>query len=60
MQHREVQDELLERKGIYIPMSRVIMTSDETDSAWWDQVSALGWVKMDHAEHQTVERYGRW
>jgi len=56
----EVQDEILERKGIFIPMTRVIMTSDETDEAWWDEVAALGWVRMDHDQQHTVERYSRW
>lgn len=36
------------------------MTSDEKDQAWWDEVTALGWVGMDHDEQRTVERYGRW
>ena len=58
--NREVQDELYERKGIRIPMTRVIMTSDETDETWWDEVAALGWVAMDHEKQKTVERYGRW
>jgi hypothetical protein len=57
---REVQDELYERKGIRIPMTRVIMTSDESDQTWWDEVTALGWVRMDHDEQQTVATYGRW
>lgn len=56
----EVQDEILERQGIYIPMTRVVMTSDETDEAWWAEVTALGWARMDHDEQRTVERYGRW
>lgn len=55
-----MQDELYERKGIRIPMTRVIMTSDESDQTWWDEVTALGWVRMDHDEQRTVERYGRW
>lgn len=57
---REVQDEILERQGIYIPMTRVIMTSDESDETWWEEVTALGWVRMDHEKERTVERYGRW
>lgn len=55
-----MQDELYERKGIRIPMTRVIMTSDESNQTWWDEVTALGWVRMDHDEQRTVERYGRW
>ncbi|KAI0706099.1 hypothetical protein BC835DRAFT_1260723 [Cytidiella melzeri] len=57
---REVQDELYERKGIRIPMTRVIMTSDESDEAWWDEVTALGWVRMNHNEQHTEEHHGRW
>ena len=41
-------------------MTRVIMTSDETDEAWWDEVAAIGWVRMDHDALGTVERYGKW
>lgn len=36
------------------------MTSDEKNETWWDDVKARGWVKMDHEERRTVERYGRW
>ncbi|GJE85810.1 O-fucosyltransferase family protein [Phanerochaete sordida] len=57
---REVQDEILQRKGIYIPMSRVIMTSDEKDEEWWKEVVAQGWVRMDHDALQTEQRYTRW
>ena len=57
---REVQQEIVDRHGVYIPMTRVIMTSDESDQEWWDEVTALGWVRMDHEKEQTVERYGRW
>ena len=58
--YSEVQAELRERKGIDIPMTHVIMTSDETDETWWDEVRAIGWVKMDHDKLGTVERYGKW
>ncbi|CAL1695033.1 unnamed protein product [Somion occarium] len=57
---REVQAEIRERKGIDIPMSRVIMTSDEKDEGWWNEVKSYGWVQMDHTEQNTVENYGRW
>lgn len=55
-----MQDELWERNAIQVPTSRVIMTSDETDLAWWADVEALGWVKMDHGKLRTVERFGKW
>ena len=57
---REVQDELRARKGLDVPMDRVVVTSDETDSQWWADVRALGWRTPDHAAARTVERYGRW
>ncbi|EMD41919.1 hypothetical protein CERSUDRAFT_110476 [Gelatoporia subvermispora B] len=57
---REVQDELRRKKGIDVPMTRVIITSDEKDEAWWNETAALGWVKIDHDELQTAQIYGRW
>ncbi|OSD03265.1 hypothetical protein PYCCODRAFT_1434681 [Trametes coccinea BRFM310] len=57
---REVQEELRQRKGIDIPMTRVIVTSDEKDPAWWEEVFALGWRTVDHEAARTVEVFGRW
>ncbi|TCD62408.1 hypothetical protein EIP91_006936 [Steccherinum ochraceum] len=57
---REIQDEIRMRKGIEIPDSHVFMTSDERDEKWWDDVKAMGWVKVDHTAMNTVELYGRW
>lgn len=55
---KEVQAELLLRKGIAVDDTHVIVMSDETDSAWWTQVTALGWRTPDHA--QTAQTYGGW
>jgi hypothetical protein len=55
-----VQKEVLERHGINITMQQVIMTSDETNEAWWEQVASYGWKRIDHAAQQTAERYSRW
>jgi len=52
----EVQDELLEKKGIFV--KDVIMTSDEDDPAWWAEVAHLGFKYPDHSK--TEEEYGRW
>jgi hypothetical protein len=52
----EVQQELLARKGIDVP--HVIMTSDENDPAFWADVEAHGWLRVDHSK--TVDIYGRW
>ncbi|KAH9937279.1 uncharacterized protein B0H18DRAFT_1081519 [Fomitopsis serialis] len=57
---REIQDELRARKGIEVPDTHVILTSDETDQAWWDEVTALGWVKIDHDAWETEQNYGKW
>jgi hypothetical protein len=53
---REVQDELLARKGLDV--KHVIMTSDERNSTWWDDVRARGWLAIDHST--TAETYGAW
>lgn len=36
------------------------MTSDEHDEKWWAEVTAQGWVRMDHAKFRTEELYGKW
>lgn len=58
--YREVQEELLQRQGLDIPMTRVIITSDEKDPAWWEEVRALGWRTLDHEAAGTAEAFGRW
>ncbi|TFK90807.1 hypothetical protein K466DRAFT_583411 [Polyporus arcularius HHB13444] len=57
---REVQEELRARKGVEVPMDRVVITSDESDPAWWDEVKALGWKTVDHQAARTAEVLGRW
>ncbi|THV07510.1 hypothetical protein K435DRAFT_847933 [Dendrothele bispora CBS 962.96] len=52
----EVQDEILEKKGITV--NHVIILSDEDDTAWWQQVDPLGWLRIDHS--QTAEKHGPW
>ena len=52
----EVKQELLERKGLVV--NHVIMTSDEKNATFWDDVVAQGWFRVDHSE--TVEIYGAW
>ena len=52
----EVKKELQERKGIAV--SNVIMTSDERDASWWEQVKAQGWHSVDHSE--TAKLHGPW
>ncbi|KAJ7065244.1 hypothetical protein C8F01DRAFT_736409 [Mycena amicta] len=52
----EVQDEIWEKKRVVV--DRVIVTSDEQDARWWDEVTELGWVRPDHS--QTAALYGAW
>ena len=61
---QEVQAEL-QRKfpgiggGQPIP---VLMTSDERDPAWWEDVRRLGWYFVDHGPEaeNTAGKYGKW
>jgi hypothetical protein len=43
-----------------IDVRKVVMTSDEIEEAWWEEVDALGWKRLDHRKMRTAERYGRW
>jgi len=52
----EIKIELRESRGITV--EHVIMTSDEKDESWWEQVAKQGWYIIDHSG--TVERYGAW
>lgn len=58
---KQVQDEVLLRKGIIIPDDRVIVTSDERDRTWWErEVNQRGWKWFDHEAEGTVEKLGKW
>jgi len=39
-------------------VNHVIMTSDEKNATWWEDVVAQGWFQVDHSK--TVEIYGAW
>ena len=57
----EVKEELTRTYRPGYPLHNVmevIVTSDETDPSWWDDVRALGYRLLDHSK--TVERYGEW
>ncbi|KAF7303293.1 hypothetical protein MKEN_01293400 [Mycena kentingensis (nom. inval.)] len=53
---REVQEEVAQRTGITV--THVLVTSDEKDATWWDDVSKLGWFFPDHSE--TKKLHGDW
>ncbi|RDB28949.1 hypothetical protein Hypma_015821 [Hypsizygus marmoreus] len=52
----EVKVELRQRKGITV--NHIIMTSDERNTTWWEDVKTLGWYPIDHS--QTGELLGPW
>ncbi|KAJ7269244.1 hypothetical protein B0H12DRAFT_1094832 [Mycena haematopus] len=54
----EVKAEIWQQKRIAV--NHVIITSDERDEAWWDDVADLGWRTPDHARLKTEERHGAW
>jgi len=54
----QIKDQLRQERGLEV--TRVIMTSDETDAAWWEEVRALGWDYVNHAKERTAEDLGKW
>lgn len=54
----QVRSELRESQGVEV--ERVLVTSDERDTAWWDEVRELGWVGIDHDKEETEAKYGKW
>lgn len=57
---RQVQEETLAKKGVDVPSSRVIITSDEDDPNWWKEIYSLGWKSVNHTKFDTVEMYDPW
>ncbi|KAF8922053.1 hypothetical protein CPB85DRAFT_1265699 [Mucidula mucida] len=53
---QEVKDEVMEKSGRIV--DHVVVTSDEKDPAWWQDVANLGWVAPDHS--QTIQLFGPW
>ncbi|KAJ7186083.1 hypothetical protein C8R46DRAFT_937736 [Mycena filopes] len=53
---KEVRAEILEDTGVAV--AHVIVTSDETDPAWWAPVLKLGWLRPNHT--RTAEVHGPW
>ncbi|KDN51577.1 hypothetical protein RSAG8_00122, partial [Rhizoctonia solani AG-8 WAC10335] len=59
---RRVQEVRARLKARTTDVQEILVTSDERDSVWWEQVSALGseWRWIDHAVEKTSEKYGKW
>lgn len=56
----DVSAALFSQRNLRVPVHNVLVTSDETDAAWWEEVAALGWRRVDHATERTEELYGKW
>ena len=63
----EIQAELDARPQFQVAVGQpaklpVIMTSDERDPEWWDEVRSLGWLYIDHGPdgEDTSNKLGRW
>ena len=54
----DMKRRLLEEKGIAV--EQVVMTSDEKDPNWWEEVRAQGWHFPDHKVEATKEKHGDW
>ncbi|KAJ7150201.1 hypothetical protein C8R46DRAFT_1229772 [Mycena filopes] len=55
---QEVKAEILQRKGVVV--EHVIITSDEQNQTWWDEVGEMGWRTPDHVKFKTEETHGIW
>ena len=53
----EVKAEL-RAKGIVV--DHVLVSSDEKDEGWWNEVRKLGWTWIDHQALKTTELFGVW
>lgn len=61
---QEIQDELRTRDDLNshdFPL-KVMITGDERDQAWWDEVKKRNWLSIDHGPSgfDTAKNYGQW
>jgi len=57
----EIQAELQPKLKNEHPL-KVVVTSDERDPAWWEEVRQRGWLFVNHGPdgENTERRYGSW
>jgi hypothetical protein len=53
---QEIKDELYEKRGITV--DHVIMTSDEDNATWWQDVVEQGWKRVDYSN--IASSFGGW
>jgi hypothetical protein len=54
----EVKRVLFDRDSVEV--ANAIVTSDETDSTWWQKVRARGWSYVDYRNERTAKTLGPW
>lgn len=59
---QEIQDELRPRYNLDDFPLKVMITSDERDGGWWDDVKSRGWLPIDHGPSgfDTAKNHGQW
>ncbi|KAG6831771.1 hypothetical protein H0H92_007923 [Tricholoma furcatifolium] len=55
---KEIQGAIFVKFGIKV--TEVLITSDETDPAFWKEVKDEGWRYIDHDAQRISEQYGEW
>jgi len=58
---QEIQHELQSKWGTET-LLKVVVSSDEQDPLWWEEVRKRGWLFVDHGENgeNTAKYYGAW
>ncbi|KAG9008426.1 hypothetical protein FRB90_008890 [Tulasnella sp. 427] len=59
----QVQRGLTSKFGADSPqanVTKVVVTSDERDEKWWNEVEGRGWLRVDYEKEGTVRTLGRW
>lgn len=58
---QEIQSELREKLGSET-LVEVVVSSDEQDPLWWEDVKSRGWLFVDHGQNgeNTAVEHGAW
>jgi len=53
-----IQEEIQRKHGKTV--TAVLISSDESDPAFWIEVAVRGWAHIDHKAEQTDSKHGNW
>jgi len=42
------------------PVTKVVVTSDEKNGTFWQEIADLGWKFVDHGKEETSKKYNKW